>query len=93
MNRILVAITYSTCQHDHENDAEDGANKVHKDVILGGLKHFGSPLQTFQTISPLTPLNNIPYTVAKKGEYKAKLCQGGRKVKIEDGNWISLANF
>ena len=56
MNRILVAITYSTCQHDHENDAADGANKVHKDVILGGLKHFGSPLQTFQTISPLTPL-------------------------------------
>ena len=51
MNRILVAITYSTCKDDHENDAEVGADEVHED-----LKHFGSPLQTFQTISSLAPL-------------------------------------
>ena len=51
MNRILVAITYSTCQDGHENDAEVADEKVHE-----GLKHFWSPLQTFQTISSLAPL-------------------------------------
>ena len=76
MNRILVAITYSTCQHDHENDAEDGANKVHKDIFFRWVKTLWVPSANIPDNFPINSSYEVALALAStiwRKQYKSRV--------------------